>query len=112
MRRVIVLTFACLAGALGVGCGDSLPNVGGLCTAAGGCDKGLTCDTAVPGGYCTAACTTPGVLTGCPEGALCDSISGSAPTCTKICTEQSDCRSDLECNGATGSSVKTCKPKT
>jgi hypothetical protein len=95
---------------LAAGCSDP-PNVGGACTATGGCDEGLTCDVAVPGGYCTAACTTPGVRAECPEGSLCDSVSGTGMTCTRICTQQTDCRSDLECNGTTGSGAKTCKPK-
>ena len=95
---------------LAAGCSDP-PNVGGTCTATGGCDEGLTCDVAVPGGYCTAACTIPGVRAECPEGSLCDSVSGTGMTCTRICTQQTDCRSDLECNGTTGSGAKTCKPK-
>jgi hypothetical protein len=94
------------------GCSDP-PNIGALCTVAkGGCDKGLTCDESVTGGYCTSACTTVGSRSECPEGAVCDSLSGGAPSCINVCTVQTDCRPDLECNGVSGSDVKACKMKT
>lgn len=97
--------------ALVVACGDP-PNVGATCTASGGCDPGLTCDTAAAGGYCTQACTTPGSTDGCPEGSICDAITGTAMSCVKICKEGGgECRSDQSCNGTTGSSTKACKPK-
>jgi hypothetical protein len=108
MRRLLIVIFV---GALGAGCGDHQPNVGATCTATGGCDTGLTCNLAVPGGYCTQPCVTPGIRSGCPDGALCDTL-GSTPSCTRVCNIQQDCRADLECNGTTGSSLKTCKPKT
>ena len=92
-------------------CGDDPPNVGGTCAAADGCDEGLTCNTIVPGGYCTASCTTSGSTSECPEDSVCDSISGTAVTCVKICKSSDDCRSDLDCNGVSGSNVKACKPK-
>lgn len=92
-------------------CGSD-PNVGGTCTGTGGCDEGLTCDTAIAGGYCTAACTTSGSTDECPDGSVCDSVSGTAITCVKICNGAEDCRADLSCNGVSGSSIKACKPKT
>jgi len=96
---------------LPAGCGKA-PNVGAACTASGGCDQGLTCDTQIDGGYCTKACNTPGSTSECPDESLCASISGAPGTeCGKVCTVQSDCRPDLECNGITGSSIKVCKPK-
>ena len=93
-----------------VACGD--PNVAGPCTTADQCDDDLTCDTSVPGGYCTAACTTSGSTDECPDGSVCDALSGTAVTCVKICKGADDCRSDLDCNGVSGSSIKACKPKT
>jgi hypothetical protein len=92
-------------------CGGDPPNVGGTCTASDGCDDGLTCDTAVPGGYCTQACTTSGSTSECPEESVCDAISGTAVSCVKICKTSEDCRVDQDCNGVSGGSVKACKPK-
>lgn len=92
-------------------CGDDPPNVGGTCTATGGCDEGLTCDTTVPGGYCTTSCTTSGSASGCPEGSVCDSVAGTAMNCVRICQNADDCRADQDCNGVSGSNLKACKPK-
>lgn len=92
-------------------CGGDPPNVGGTCTATSGCDDELSCNTTVPGGYCTAACTTSGSTEECPENSVCDSVSGAAITCVKICKTSDDCRSDLDCNGVSGSNIKACKPK-
>ena len=104
------LDLAMLVGTLLVGCADDL-NVGDACTATADCDPGLTCETSVPGGYCTQACTTAGEVSDCPDGAICDAIGGQAMACVKICMIQSDCRDDQQCNGTTGSSLKACKPK-
>ncbi len=95
-----------------VSCGGDAPNVGGTCTAMGGCDEDLSCDTSVVGGYCTAACTTSGSTDECPDGSVCDTVSGTAITCVKICKAAEDCRSDLDCNGVSGTNLKACKPKT
>jgi hypothetical protein len=105
MRLLSVAFFALVA------CG-SPPNTGGACTSADNCDEDLTCDTSVPGGYCTKTCTTSGSTDECPEGSVCDALSGTAVTCVKICKAAEDCRSDLDCNGVSGSSIKACKPKT
>ncbi len=109
MRFTLTCALLLLTGIL-AGCSDR-PNVGGACTATGGCDQGLTCDVAVVGGYCTKSCTTQGATSGCPEGSVCDQFGGSALSCAKICQNQSDCRVDLECNGTSGSSAKICKIK-
>ena len=87
------------------------PNVGSTCTAAKDCDSSLTCSTAIPGGYCTKTCTTPGSTSECPEDSVCDSVSGIGNTCVKVCKTTSDCgRTDLGCNGVSSSNVKACKP--
>jgi len=94
------------------GGGGSPPNVAGTCTAPdAGCSEGLTCDTTIPMGYCTKACTTAGTTAGCPEASICDQVSGGALSCVKICQVKTDCRADLDCNGVTGSNIKACKPK-
>lgn len=100
----------CLALAL-TACGGDPPNIGGTCTAAGGCDEDLQCNTTIPGGYCTAPCTTSGSTSECPDGSVCDSISGAAVTCVRVCKQATDCRADLDCNGVSGSNIKACKPK-
>lgn len=94
-----------------VACGDDPPNVGAMCTSASGCDAELTCNTTVPGGYCTKACTTSGAKAECPDDSICDSVTGGGTTCVKTCSSASDCRPDQDCNGVSGSNVKACKPK-
>ena len=109
MTRTSTLCALLLATALG--CGDDPPNIGATCTATGGCDEGLTCNTTVTGGYCTQTCTTSGSTSECPEGAVCDSVAGAAISCVKICKSSADCRADQDCNGVSSSNVKACKPK-
>jgi hypothetical protein len=97
-----------------LGCGDDDPplNVGAACAAGtGACDRGLTCNTGFAGGYCTVACTTTGATTGCPQGSICDSVTGAGTTCVRVCRTSADCRADLDCNGVSGSNFKACKPK-
>ena len=101
----------CVAVLLLAACGSDPPNVGGTCTAMGGCDEGLTCDTAAAGGYCTKACTMSGATEGCPEDSICDTVAGSALSCVKICKTSADCRVDQDCNGVSSSNIKACKPK-
>lgn len=96
---------------LAVACGGDPPNIGGTCTATDGCDEDLTCDTAIPGGYCTTSCTTSGSTEQCPDEAVCDTVAGAALTCVKICKTGADCRADQDCNGVSGSNIKACKPK-
>ena len=96
---------------LSAACGDDPPNVGGSCTAMDGCDEDLSCNTTIPGGYCTAPCATSGSTAECPEGSVCDTVSGTAITCVKLCKASGDCRTDLDCNGVSGSNLKACKPK-
>ena len=92
-------------------CGGD-PNIASTCTSSGDCDEDLTCDTTVPGGYCTTACTTSGSTDECPDGSVCDALSGTAVSCVKMCKTAEDCRSDLDCNGVSGTNIKACKPKT
>ncbi len=94
-----------------VACGGDPPNVGATCTANGGCDEGLTCDTTVPAGYCTKSCATPGSTAECPEASICDAVAGTAMNCVKSCKTSADCRADQDCNGVSGSNTKACKPK-
>jgi hypothetical protein len=95
-----------------VACGGDPPNVGSACTATDGCDEELMCDTTVPAGYCTKACTMAGSTSECPEESICDAVAGTAMECVKTCKTSADCRTDQDCNGVTGSNIKACKPKT
>lgn len=100
-----------LAVVLPAACSGTPPNVGSSCSAAGGCDTGLSCDNSVDGGYCTTGCITPGSTSECPEQSVCDSIGGGPKECLRLCTGQADCRADLQCNGVTGSALKACRPQ-
>jgi hypothetical protein len=111
MPSSLVLLLGTLALALLSACSDPPPNVGGTCSATAGCDDGLQCNTAIPGGYCTKACATSGSVTECPEESVCDSVAGAAIACVKICKTSADCRADQDCNGVSGSNLKACKPK-
>src|SRR5438046_9267429 len=91
IARMRALVFTILL--LGCGGGGDPPNVGAACTATGGCDEDLTCNTSVPGGYCTQACTSPGTTAECPDDSICDAIAGTSIACVKICKSSSDCRS-------------------
>ena len=93
-----------------VGCSDP-PNISGTCAVADDCDDDLTCNTAVAGGYCTVACTVSGSTDECPDDSICDTVAGAALSCVKICKAAADCRTDLDCNGVSGSNIKACKPK-
>jgi hypothetical protein len=49
----------------------------------------FTCQTALPGGYCTASCNHD---SDCPHGSIC-----SGGLCKADCTAQSDCRDGYAC---------------
>lgn len=107
MGRCAMVLFSLFVAA----CGGDPPNVGGSCSSNEMCDEGLTCDTAIPGGYCTTSCSTTGSTSECPEDSVCDTVSGAGVTCVKICKTAEDCRGDLDCNGVSGTNIKACKPK-
>jgi hypothetical protein len=95
-----------------VACGGD-PNVGHQCSAQSpACDESLTCISTIPGGYCTASCGNPGTSADCPSGSICDDIGGGlGDYCVKLCNTTADCgRSDVQCNGVSGSNLKACKP--
>lgn len=93
-----------------IACGGGT-NVGSPCTVNGDCNVGQYCNTATPGGFCTRGCTFEGTqLNECPGGSICTNV-GSSLVCAPICTGATGCRDQYECNGTTGSSVKSCRPK-
>ncbi len=91
---------------------SSPPNVGHVCSAmAPDCDVSLTCISTIPGGYCTLSCGNAGSTAECPEDSICDSLSSLGNYCVKLCDVSADCgRTDVGCNGVSGSNLKACKP--
>ncbi|WP_437759370.1 hypothetical protein [Sorangium sp. So ce1389] len=58
------------------------------------------------------ACEEEGADGECEDGSVCGKPDDTAALqCLKTCVEQTDCPSDQECNGITGSDVKGCRPK-
>ena len=95
-----------------VACGsDDAVQIGDTCSVNDRCQaSGLACETSAPGGYCTMLCTRLGQQAECPDDAVCDAIGNVTNVCVRVCTDSSDCRSDQNCNGVTGTSIKACKP--
>ncbi|MCO4763936.1 MAG: hypothetical protein KC502_20650 [Myxococcales bacterium] len=58
------------------------------------------------------ACDTSGAADECVEGAICTQINSGDNVCRKTCTADTDCGSEEACNGVSGSSTKSCQPKT
>jgi hypothetical protein len=65
-----------------------------------GCTAPLTCLAALPGGYCTADCSSAA----CGDGQTCGEING-AGLCLKPCQQSGDCRDGYQCFG------QVCVPK-
>lgn len=82
---VKLISLACFLGAVGLfACG-------------GGAAIGEPCDTA-------------GSADECEDGALCDTLSNGTTECLQTCVEKADCPEGYDCNGTSGSSIKTCHP--
>ncbi len=70
----------------------------GSACGAGDCAAGLTCLTAVPGGYCTAAC---GAAAPCPAGGACVEVLPGQSACGRSCASDVDCaRGGFSCDPA------------
>ena len=105
-RPLVAIAFLFL-----VACGKGV-GVGSPCTVNGDCNSGQYCNTSVPGGYCTRGCSFEGnQLQECPAGSVCTGFGSNTLVCAVICTGANECRENFECNGVSGSSVKSCKPK-
>jgi len=100
--------FSAVIAALVAACNP--PNIAAYCSANGGCDHDLVCDTTVAGGYCTVPCTVRGTFDVCPDNAICDDVKG-ANECVRLCGSKAECRPDQECNGVSDTNFKACKPK-
>lgn len=105
MKRTFLLS---LALSFFAACGTT--SVGLECTTNDQCDNGQTCYTNAPGGYCTRGCFTEGTDQDCPSGSIC-TASGLGLICANTCGSQGDCRDEYECNGVSGTDVKSCRLK-
>ncbi len=47
----------------------------------------------------------------CESGAICGKDTDGSQICLHICSEQTECGTDKDCNGVEGSSLKACRPK-
>lgn len=57
-------------------------------------------------------CGASGADGECAEGGICGKADeADTLQCLKVCTEQTDCAADEECNGVEGASTKGCRPK-
>jgi hypothetical protein len=58
------------------------------------------------------ACEETGKTDGeCESGSVCGKDTSGTILCLKVCTVQTDCGGDNECNGVEGSSLKACRIK-
>lgn len=89
-------------------CGNT--TAGQACASDADCDPGQSCNLTLPGGFCQKTCAIAGSVRDCPSGTVCASH-GDALVCSAICKAQTDCRTDYECNGVSGSADKACTPK-
>ena len=55
-------------------------------------------------------CETAGATDECVDSAVCTNGSTGVPVCRKICTEQEDCATTENCNGISGTNMKSCQP--
>jgi hypothetical protein len=77
------------------GVGPAAGAIGASCSALSPCGPGQTCATGVPGGYCTADCST----VACPSNATCVQLGSADRICIRSCSSRADCRSDHQCIG-------------
>lgn len=60
------------------------------------------------GGKLGDSCSSAGTTSGCGDGLVCTGGSSSA-TCARLCTTDADCDAGQNCNGITGSTLKSCQ---
>lgn len=104
MRRPLLLLASLIIFPL-LGCGSS---IGDTCSVNGDCGDERVCRADFPGGYCTQGCTSEGDTASCPSDSICTAQFRSL-VCMTRCKEHSDCREGYQCNGVTGTSIKSCQ---
>lgn len=87
-------------------CGGT--SIGNACTTDADCDNTQTCDTSLPGGYCTKGCLQEGNDKECPGGSLCIA-NGGRFQCSDSCSVANDCRDGYECSATSDSTGKACR---
>jgi hypothetical protein len=55
-------------------------------------------------------CDTAGSTDDCVDGAICTN-DGDARTCRRRCNDDAQCAASEECNGVSGTTLKSCQPK-
>jgi hypothetical protein len=63
------------------------------------------------GGEIGEACDVAGSTAPCVEGAVCDTLANGDLVCLELCVEQTDCPDGYDCNGTSGSNLKSCHPQ-
>jgi hypothetical protein len=53
-------------------------------------------------------CSTAGTTDGCADGLVCTNSNATA-VCQQLCTSDADCSASQNCNGITGTSLKSCQ---
>ena len=85
------------------GCGEPPSLVGEPCQTDDHCGTedglALSCDHAVPGGYCTLTGCDPDAADACPKGATCTLV-GDQAACLRTCETVLDCREVIACGPA------------
>ena len=58
-----------------------------------------------------ADCDNQGSTDGCESGGVCGKNAAGTVVCLKICSEQTQCAEDEECNGVEATNIKGCRKK-
>jgi hypothetical protein len=56
------------------------------------------------------ACEDEGSTDDCVDDAICTNESGDRAVCRQLCEQHEDCPENHDCNGVTGTSLKSCQP--
>lgn len=75
---------------------------GGIGSACGSCDPGLTCVSDAPGGYCSKSCARH---EDCGADAYCYATESYGSVCLAACERDDDCRQGYTCQGDPGLTV-------
>jgi hypothetical protein len=57
-------------------------------------------------------CSTPGSREECIDDAVCEKLQEGDLQCLLVCVDQADCPEDFDCNGTSGTNIKSCHPQT
>jgi hypothetical protein len=111
MRKLLLL----LATMALPGCPGCTVIIGTPCSEQAPCAEPYACDTTMPGGYCTRACTTEGdsarecAFSGDQYDGVCARFDGGL-TCLRVCSAPGDCREGYRCVPAGDGGVGGCMP--